>query len=132
VYLRFVVPARHAVSQEPTGLFSAVWDLEARGALTPWQAAWWRETVAWFGRTLPEPTSAARSRRPNAPNRAIFWFKASAREHIARMREVAALLEQHDVRAEVLQSARPGYVVYEDEFQVAAEPFRGALRDAGV
>jgi hypothetical protein len=27
---------------------------------------------------------------------------------------------------------RPGYVVYEDEFQVAAEPFRGEHVDRGV
>jgi hypothetical protein len=132
VYLRFVVAERHAVSHERTGLFSAAWDLDDRGALTAWQSAWWRETAAWFGRTLPQPERAARSRRPNAPNRAVFWFKASAREHIARMREVATLLEQHDIRSDVLQTERPGYVVYEDEYQVAAEPFRGDDREAGV
>jgi hypothetical protein len=125
VYLRFVVSARHSISDEPKGVFSAGWQLDDGGALTPWESAWWRDTMRWFGRTLPQPESATRSSRPNAPNRAIFWFKASAREHIARMYEIMTLLTEHGVAVEVLQTERPGYVVYEDEFQVAAEPFRG-------
>ena len=132
MFLRFVVAERHAVSQEPKGLFSAVRGLERRGELTTWQEAWWRETTDWFGRTLPQPESAARTRRPNAPNRAIFGFKDSAAEHIARMYELVALLEQHNIRCQVLQTARPGYIVYEDDLQVAAEPFRGELHEAGV
>src|SRR4051812_29952977 len=128
VYLRFVVAERHAVSHEPRGLFSAVWALDDRGALTPWQAEWWREGAGGVGGSLPQPVAVARSSRPNAPNRAVFWFKATAHEHLARMHEIAALLEQHDIRSEVIRSERPGYVVYEDEFQVAAEPFRGESR----
>ena len=132
MYFRFVVAERHPVSQEPIGLFSRAWELEESGALAPWQTKWWRDTAAWFARSLPEPERAARSRRPNAPNRAVFWFKATAREHLTRMREVAALLEQHDIRTEILQTERPGYIVYEDEFQVAAEPFRSELRSAAT
>lgn len=41
------------------------------------------------------------------------------------MRDVALLLQNHDIHSEIVQSERPGYVVYEDEFQVAAEPFHG-------
>jgi hypothetical protein len=39
--------------------------------------------------------------------------------------ESTHLLERHGVRTEVLRTDRPGYVVYEDEYQVAAIPFRG-------
>ena len=41
---------------------SAAWELDDRGEFTAWQSAWWRETAAWFGRTLPRPDRAARSR----------------------------------------------------------------------
>ncbi|MDP3854060.1 hypothetical protein [Phenylobacterium sp.] len=34
-----------------------------------------------------------------------------------------ALLEQHGIWGEVLRTARPGYVVYEDDHQVLAYPF---------
>jgi hypothetical protein len=32
----------------------------------------------------------------------------------------------------MLTTDRPGYIVYEDDFQVAAEPFRSEHLDAGV
>jgi hypothetical protein len=39
------------------------------------------------------------------------------------MREMAFLLEHHDVPVRMIKTARPGYVVYEDEFQIVAVPF---------
>ena len=33
------------------------------------------------------------------------------------------ILETYDVAVDVLRTKRPGYVVYEDQYQVAAEPF---------
>jgi hypothetical protein len=39
-------------------------------------------------------------------------------------RELVAILEAHDIRTEMITSDRPGYVVYEDQYQVVAEPFR--------
>jgi hypothetical protein len=36
---------------------------------------------------------------------------------------MVAILENHGVWIEMLKTARPGYVVYQDEFQVVAEPF---------
>jgi hypothetical protein len=128
VYLRFQVFERDPSSQEPTGLFQAAWRLSDAGAFAPWEEARWRAIAGWFHEHLPRPPSAARSSRPNAPDRAIFWFKASAVEHVSRMHEVVALLGQHGVHAEVLRAKRPGFLVYEDEFQVAAEPFRSEFR----
>jgi hypothetical protein len=53
----------------------------------------------------------------------LSWFKDSAPEHIRKMREMSALLEHHDIRVRMIKTTRPGYVVYEDEFQVVAVPF---------
>jgi len=39
------------------------------------------------------------------------------------MRTVASILDAHGIEVEVLHTVRPGYVVYEDQYQVAAEPF---------
>ena len=38
---------------------------------------------------------------------------------------LAQYLSEHGIHARMVQTARPGYVVYEDAHQVAAEPFRG-------
>jgi hypothetical protein len=37
------------------------------------------------------------------------------------------ILEQHSVCVRVLKTDRPGYIVYEDEHQVVAEPFADLL-----
>ena len=36
---------------------------------------------------------------------------------------MAAILEDYGVFVQVLKINRPGYVVYEDELQIVAEPF---------
>jgi YD repeat-containing protein len=58
-------------------------------------------------------------------------FKQSATDHIHMARELAALLDAHDIRTEMLTTDRPGYVVYEDEYQVLAEPFRREFPGSG-
>lgn len=45
---------------------------------------------------------------------------------------MAAILEEYGVPTRTLTTERPGYVVYEDDFQVVAEPFRGEHADRGV
>ncbi len=55
--------------------------------------------------------------------RGIAWFKDTATEHLARMHEIRRVLEQNGQVVEMLSEARVGYIVYEDAFQVVAEPF---------
>ena len=54
---------------------------------------------------------------------ALSWFKDTAREHVAKVRTIATLLEARGVAVFTVATERPGYVVYEDDFQVVAEPF---------
>ncbi len=42
------------------------------------------------------------------------------------MHEMVAVLKHHDVPVHMIKAARPGYVVYEDEFQIVAVPFADA------
>jgi hypothetical protein len=73
-----------------------------------------------------EPEKAARLYSFDEASREeslLEWFKDSAKEHIAKMHALKQILEAHGVVVDVIQTHRPGYVVYEDEFQVAAEPF---------
>jgi hypothetical protein len=124
MYVRFVVAKRHPDSGVQTGIFEAVDLLPRVGRLPAWDEARLAELRVWFREHLPFPDRFARSRRPNGHHAAVSWFKASAHEHIAHARELAALLDAHDVRTEMLATDRPGYVTYEDAFQVVAEPFR--------
>jgi len=132
MFVRFVVSHRHSETGMPTGIFEAVKLLPRVGQLPDWDERQLDAISDWFVDHLPHPTRVARSARPNGAHRALSWFKASAREHIARARELAAILERHDILTEMLQTDRPGYIVYEDEFQVLAEPFRSESSDRAI
>ena len=124
MYVRFVVAQRHADTGVPTGIFEALKLLPRAGHLADWDEQRLDELMSWFRANLPFPARVARSRRPNGHHAAVSWFKASAADHIRMARELAVVFESHDIRTEMLTATRPGYVVYEDEFQVLAEPFR--------
>jgi hypothetical protein len=123
MYIRFVVSERHEDSDRPRGLFSAIYALIESGELELHELRWFEEIEAWFNRHLRRPERFAWSSRPNAPEHAISWFKASATRHVSRMRELVALLEHKDIHVEELRTDRPGYVLYEDAHQVTAIPF---------
>lgn len=123
MYLRFVTAAIDPQSGARLGVFQAAFDLRRAGALEPWEEEQLAALLEWFDAHLDRPLRLRRSRRVHATDRAICWFKADARVHIVQMRALGALLDEHGVHVRVLRTDRPGYVVYEDAFQVAAEPF---------
>jgi hypothetical protein len=123
MFVRFVIAERDSVSHERKGVFQAVWELRDAGQLAAYEEVWAKRVMEWFGRNMYNPSRLAWSTRPNAPERAISWFRASATAHIAQVRSLVSLLEHKDIAVEMLTTERPGYVVYEDEHQVVAMPF---------
>lgn len=127
-FLRFVVSERDHRTGKAQGVFTALYGLERDGKLAPYELEWFRSAEDWFNAHLKAPQKLSRSTRADAAPAAITWLKASAHEHVTRMRELDALLEHKDFVVEELKTDAPGYVVYEDEFQVAAVPFEDTLR----
>jgi hypothetical protein len=123
MFLRFVVSERHARSDREAGIFSALYALEDRGELRAGEIEWFRESELWLNKHLPRPDRLAWSSRPNAPERALSWFKDSAVEHVSRVRALCELLEHKGIPVTELRTEKPGYVVYQDEYQVVAMPF---------
>ena len=132
MYVRFVATRQHPNTGVQMGIFQTDRLLAPQGQLPEWNEKRLAELEEWFAANLREPDRVARSRRPNGHHAAVSWFKSTATEHIARARELAALLEQCGVPTRMLTTDRPGYVVYEDEFQIVAEPFRSDHVDRGV
>ncbi len=56
--------------------------------------------------------------------RGISWLRSSATEHVNAMQRLADAVSKcgHEVRE--VRAERVGYVIYEDDVQVVAEPFR--------
>lgn len=123
--IRFVVRKRDSDSQVEQGVIHAADDLRRQGFLADEEQKRVQELLRWFNHHLPVPGRFSRSRRPNACKRAISWFKPTARECLDRMQALAGVLHANGCAVERLTTDRPGYVVYEDDFQVVAEVFRG-------
>jgi hypothetical protein len=125
MYLRFVVPQIDEDSEQALGVFHAVWSLREAGILYAHEEDQHDDVRWWFAENLERPTRFTASNPPfyRKKNRAICWFKDSATKHLARVRELVSLLENHGVPVQTLKARRVGYVVYEDQFQIVAEPF---------
>jgi hypothetical protein len=79
-----------------------------------------KELRAWFNENLEKPTSFGRGKL----RLGFYWFKTDATEHISRIWQMVQLLERNGIYVKKIRTDRPGYVIYEDEWQLVAEPFR--------
>lgn len=125
MYLRFVIDDIDKDSQRMLGVFQAMFYLREEGILYPEEEEEHDALRRWFNKNLERPTRFTASKAPyhHKKYKAISWFKESAHEHIARVRRYAQILENHGFPVQVLRAERVGYVVYEDEYQITAEPF---------
>jgi hypothetical protein len=124
MYLRFTVHKSDDDSGRRQGIFIALEELRDSGLLLDHEQREYERMVKWFNENLEKPKSFSRSSRPHAKRVALSWYKDTAIEHIARMHTLSNILEAHGILVDVLSTERPGYVVYEDLFQVTAEPFK--------
>lgn len=125
MFLRFVTRELHDESHQELGVFHAAGKLRDSGYLSQAEEVLLQEIRDWFNINLEKPRRLTCAKPPYYRKRqnGISWFKDSAREHISKMREMVGLLEHHDVPVRMIKTGRPGYVVYEDEFQIVAVPF---------
>jgi len=123
MYIRFIIQALDRESGKRQGFFQAMSDLEYEGVLLPHEQEVYNDIYNWFRKNLKKPTTLSKSSKPHAKNMALSWFKDSAKQHISKMRDLAYILESHDVQTEMIRTEKLGYVVYEDQFQITAEPY---------
>jgi hypothetical protein len=123
MFVRFVVPTVDKDSGRRQGVFQQAYAL--RRAIEPTSELHKQldETLAWLDGQLKVPERFTRGKRKSEPGLAVSWFKDSALGHIAHMRVVCRMLSQHGIHTEMLSTDRPGYIVFEDDHQVAAVPF---------
>ena len=130
MYLRFVVTKNGQRSPKELGIFHAFLDLRDDGKLYPYEEDQHNLIRQWFNEHLERPTRFTASKPPyyRKQNRAICWFKDSAHEHLEWAWWMAAILENHQIPVQMLKVERVGYVVYEDEYQIVAQPFAKTRR----
>jgi hypothetical protein len=104
MYLRFVVPEIHEDSEKELGVFHAVNKLRNAGELYPHEEEQDRLICKWFDDNLKEPTRFTASKPPfyRKKSEAISWFKDTAHEHLAHIRSLVTILENHGVAVQML------------------------------
>lgn len=123
MYIRFVINRHDCDSGKRQGIFQTLADLREKGLLYKYENDLVKDIRKWFNANLEKPKSFNRSSKPHALNKAISWFKPTAKEHIEKMRELSSIIEGHGIHVHAIRTERPGYIVYEDEYQITAEPY---------
>jgi hypothetical protein len=123
-YIRFVIGRKDEESQVEQGIFQAVAQALEWENITGSDADELNEMRAWFNKNLGKPTSFGRDKFRFG----VCWFKTGSTEHISRIWEMVHILERNGIYVKKIRTDKPGYVIYEDEWQLVAEPFRkGAI-----
>ena len=126
MFIRFVSGQIDKDSHVPAGLFCAAFGLLDSNVLPEYELAALREVKEWFNVYMASPFEYLHY--DARYDRAICWFKATAHEHLARAWELGEILERNDVLIWTIRSPRVGYVHYEDDVQVFAQPYTDVRR----
>jgi len=123
MFLRFVTLEMDTDSQARAGIFTAAYRLWREGDIPEYERERLDDILMWFNLHLDRPSRLSRKPSRRRKNRAICWFKSSAHMHLEMVWEMAMILWSNEVIIQTIKTKRPGYIVYEDSFQIAAEPF---------
>lgn len=119
-YVRFVIGRKDEDSLVEQGVFQAAAQALEWQHITGSDADELNELRAWFTENLEKPTSFGRDKL----RLGISWFKTGSTEHISRIWEMVHILERNGIYVKKIRTDRPDYVIYEDDWQLVAEPFR--------
>ena len=126
MFVRFVIDDRTPISDARLGVIQAAYALLRDSTVSTADRARLRALLDWFNERLGPPDRFNRTKSKGYHRRetaGIAWFKDTAAQHIARMREIGDVLERNGHHVTMLTERKLGYVVYEDDHQVIAEPF---------
>lgn len=123
MFVRFVITTVDEHSGRRQGLFQQAYALRRSKELPLELHEELDGALNWLDAHLEIPDRFTRGRRKGEPGLAIGWFKDTAREYIGHMRTVCGVLSRHGIPTEMLTTDRPGYIIFEDDYQVAAVPF---------
>ena len=116
-YIRFVVGHKDEDSHVERGIFQAAALALEWQQITGSDADELNEVRAWFSENLKKPASFGR----DTLRLGICWFKTGATEHISRIWEMVNILERNGIYVKKIKTDKPGYMIYEDEWQLVAE-----------
>ena len=121
MFVRFVAGADAENAAWLNGIITEARLLRDRGELYDHESERLEAIFNWFNEHLPCPPFGKKLRSGEWTREAVAWFRSEAKGPVSRMWDVVALLKEHGVAVRMITSAKPGEIVYEDEYQVVAE-----------
>jgi len=125
--VRLAVSTVDPDSQQPMGIFQAAYRLRRYTCLDAARKQDIDRELTWFQEHLATPQRFVHTRSKGyyrRPPVAVSWFRAGATEHLRRAEVLGGALAACGLPVQRLRTQHPGYVVYEDDHQVVAVPFR--------
>jgi hypothetical protein len=117
-YIRFAVGSKDEDNYLGRGVFQAAMLAMEWNEISGSDADELKRIFRWFSENLNKPKSSGR----DAHRHGECWFKSEALEHMSKIQEIVRILEGHGIPIKKIKTDKPGYVVYEDEWQLVAEP----------
>jgi len=121
-YIRFVCFQSIGRQRSRLGLFKAIDEAVVSEHAPGWAIVEARELSAWFNANLAIPKQFSVGGQKGYGQPGLSWFKPVAVEHIRRMHRLKVALEECGIHVEVLTTRAPGLIVWQDQFQIVAEP----------
>jgi len=125
MYLRFTTQFINPHGELQTGVFMALKYLREDYALTNDEdIVKLKSITAWFDKNLEKPDRFSNGTSKHNANISLSWFKNTASKHLKVMQCFIEIAKQNNIVIERIVSKKPGYIVFEDEYQVSAVPFK--------
>ena len=108
------------ITQQPRGLFTAIWKLVEAKTLTEEETAEYWKNRQYFEKVLPVPPFYEKEN----PDNAITWFKDTPQGNdiYQQMTFYRAMAKKHGLKLYISKCTElPGEVIYEDDFQIAVK-----------
>lgn len=123
-YIRFVVGTEREDDRLLDGVFTISRCLRGEGRLYRHEERIVSRAFDWFNEHLPCPPFGANIRSGSWTRDARAWFRPEARECISKIWNLIHILKEHGEPVTMLQSDKPGKIVYRDRYQIVAESTR--------
>jgi len=117
--IRFIATMIDRESGVEEGIFQVACRLRDDWEVPTFQREELRSLLQWFELHLPNPAPLAQVRNKSA----ISWFKSESKECISRVWSMVHILKENGVVISKIATGNPGYVIYEDEWQLVARPW---------
>ncbi len=118
MYIRFESRDVTEVCSQFTGMFTTAYDMLESPDIDPEDLRLLKKTLCWFERELPVPPAQ------KSYGHCVFWFKSESTEITNHAWFLIEILKRYDHDVRMIKSNKPGYIIYEDDHQVGAVPFR--------